>query len=125
MIAQLDGADMGRLAERPRKIEFRADVSVDNRTMGGGDKPTLHKRAGLYYPMIIGHAVQHLHQRVRAVQLPRGTLAASTGAVRECGISGWPGKGTASRRREFCHFTDAPSPSLLVRLLKGEGGAAD
>ena len=29
------------------------------------------------------------------------------------------------RRREFCHFTDAPSQSLLKRLLKGEGGAAE
>ena len=27
-----------------------------------------------------------------------------------------------SRRREFCHFADALSPSLLRRLLKGEGG---
>ena len=29
------------------------------------------------------------------------------------------------RRREFCHFTDPPSPSILKRLLKGEGGAAE
>ena len=31
----------------------------------------------------------------------------------------------SSRRREFCHFTDIPSPSLLKRLLKGERGAAE
>ena len=29
------------------------------------------------------------------------------------------------RRREFCHFDDTPSPCLLKRLLKGEGGAAE
>ena len=27
----------------------------------------------------------------------------------------------ACRRREFCHFTDIPSPSLLKHLLNGEG----
>ena len=27
------------------------------------------------------------------------------------------------RRREVCYFADTPSPSLLKRLLKGEGGA--
>ena len=32
--------------------------------------------------------------------------------------------GADSRRRE-CHFADTPSPSLLIRLLKGEGGAAE
>ena len=30
-----------------------------------------------------------------------------------------------ARRREFCHCADTPSPSLLKRLLKGEGGAAE
>ena len=30
-----------------------------------------------------------------------------------------------SRRREFCHFADIPSPPLLKRLLEGEGGAAE
>ena len=30
-----------------------------------------------------------------------------------------------SRRRESCHFTDTPSPSVLKHLLKGEGGAAE
>ena len=30
-----------------------------------------------------------------------------------------------SRRREFCHFADAPSPSTLKRLLKKEEGAAE
>ena len=30
-----------------------------------------------------------------------------------------------SRRREFCHFTDIYSPSILKHLLKGEGGAAE
>ena len=30
-----------------------------------------------------------------------------------------------SRRREFCHFTDALSSSLLKHLLHGEGGAAE
>ena len=30
-----------------------------------------------------------------------------------------------SRRREFCHFADALSPSLLAHLLKVEGGAAE
>ena len=29
------------------------------------------------------------------------------------------------RRREFCHFTDIPSPSVLKHLLKGEGGTAE
>ena len=33
--------------------------------------------------------------------------------------------GTASRRREFCHFDGTPSLCLLKRLLKGEGGAAE
>ena len=32
--------------------------------------------------------------------------------------------GGASRRRD-CHFTDTPSSSILKRLLKGEGGAAE
>ena len=32
--------------------------------------------------------------------------------------------GCNSRRRD-CHFTDIPYPSLLKRLLKGEGGAAE
>ena len=36
---------------------------------------------------------------------------------------GDPGVGL-SRRRD-CHFTDTPSPSLLKRLVKGEGGAAE
>ena len=31
----------------------------------------------------------------------------------------------ACRRREFRYSADAPSPSLLRRLLKGEGGAAE
>ena len=31
-------------------------------------------------------------------------------------------QGAASRRREFCHFADTPSPSLLKPLLKGDGG---
>ena len=30
-----------------------------------------------------------------------------------------------SRRRYFCHFDDAHSTSLLIRLLKAEGGAAE
>ena len=30
-----------------------------------------------------------------------------------------------SRRREFCHFADIPSPSMLEHLLKGEGGAVE
>ena len=30
-----------------------------------------------------------------------------------------------SRRREFCHFADVPSASLLKQLRKGEGGAAE
>ena len=29
------------------------------------------------------------------------------------------------RRREFCHHADALSPSLLIRLLEVEGGAAE
>ena len=29
------------------------------------------------------------------------------------------------RRREFCHSADVPSPSVLKRLLQGEGGAAE
>ena len=29
---------------------------------------------------------------------------------------------TFSRRREFCYSAEAPSPSLLRRLLKGRGG---
>ena len=33
--------------------------------------------------------------------------------------------GERSRRREFCHFADIPSPSMLKRLLKGEGDAAE
>ena len=33
--------------------------------------------------------------------------------------------GERSRRREFCHFADIPSPSMLKRLLKGEEGAAE
>ena len=33
--------------------------------------------------------------------------------------------GDASRRREFCHCADTPSPSLLEHLLKEEGGAAE
>ena len=33
-----------------------------------------------------------------------------------------PAGGGASRRREFCHSTDALSPSTLKHLLKGEGG---
>ena len=36
-----------------------------------------------------------------------------------------PYDGTDSRRREFCHCADVPSPSLLKRLLKREGGAAE
>ena len=32
--------------------------------------------------------------------------------------------GGVSRRRD-CHFADALSPSLLIHLLKGEGGAAE
>ena len=32
--------------------------------------------------------------------------------------------GSSSRRRD-CHFTDTPSPSILKRLLKGQGGAAE
>ena len=35
------------------------------------------------------------------------------------------GEGAASRRREFRQFDDTPSPSVLKRLLKGEGGAAE
>ena len=31
----------------------------------------------------------------------------------------------AHYRREFCRFADAPSPSLLERLLQREGGAAE
>ena len=37
--------------------------------------------------------------------------------------SGQPGK-LASRRRECCHSADAPSPSLLKHLLKGEGACS-
>ena len=37
-----------------------------------------------------------------------------------CGLSG-----AYSRRREFRDFADAPSPSLLTRLIKGEEGAAE
>ena len=33
--------------------------------------------------------------------------------------------GSFSHRREFCHFADAPSSSVLKRLLKEEGGAAE
>ena len=33
--------------------------------------------------------------------------------------------GARSRRRELCHSADAPSPSLLKHLLRGEGGAAE
>ena len=33
--------------------------------------------------------------------------------------------GSDSRRREFCHITDTPSPSLSKRLLQREGGAAE
>ena len=36
----------------------------------------------------------------------------------------WGSDGLNSRRRD-CHFADIPSPSLLKRLLKGEGGAAE
>ena len=36
-----------------------------------------------------------------------------------------PAAGRGSRRREFCHSADTPSPSLLKHLLKGEGGAAE
>ena len=32
--------------------------------------------------------------------------------------------GVGPSRRRDCHFADIPSPSLLKRLLKGEGGAA-
>ena len=32
---------------------------------------------------------------------------------------------TSHCRREFCHFTDLPSPSILKHLLKGEVGAAE
>ena len=38
----------------------------------------------------------------------------------------WTREGmVTSRRREFCHFADIPSPSLLKRLVKVEGGAAE
>ena len=43
------------------------------------------------------------------------SLADNMSALRVC----------PSRRREFCHFADIPSPSLLKHLLKGEGGAAE
>ena len=33
--------------------------------------------------------------------------------------------GIASHWREFCHFADTPSPSLLKHLLKLEGGASE
>ena len=33
--------------------------------------------------------------------------------------------GDLSRRREFCHFADTPSPSLLKHLQKEEGGAIE
>ena len=35
-----------------------------------------------------------------------------------------PPTGKFSRRRD-CHVDDTPSPCLLKRLLKGEGGAAE
>ena len=30
-----------------------------------------------------------------------------------------------SDRREFCHFAETPSPSVLKRLLEVEGGASE
>ena len=33
--------------------------------------------------------------------------------------------GRHSHWREFCHFADALSPSLLIHLLNVEGGAAE
>ena len=33
--------------------------------------------------------------------------------------------GEDSHRRDFCHLTDIPSPSILKHLLKVEGGAAE
>ena len=30
-------------------------------------------------------------------------------------------EGAGSRRQDFCHFADTPSPSLLKHLLEGEG----
>ena len=33
--------------------------------------------------------------------------------------------GSASHRRDFCHFAGTPSVALLIHLLKGEGGAAE
>ena len=41
----------------------------------------------------------------------------------ECGVQPAPPSQQPGRRRD-CHSADTPSPSLLKRLLKGEGGAA-
>ena len=60
------------------------------------------------------------------VRPPRCARTSRRSATAGCrgGRPRWP-RPRLRRWRVFCHFADTPSPSILKRLLKGEGGAAE
>ena len=59
---------------------------------------------------------RHLDHRLRKL---------ASDHAEECGAHDGEGRGHQPSRWRVCHFADIPSPSLLKRLLKGEGGSAE
>ena len=91
---------------------------------GGGPPPAAPAATMQLQPELPDGAQVHGRKR----ELPMASLASAL----ECGICiglvcepiSTP-CGRASHWREFCRSADALSPSLLIRLLKVEGGAAE